>query len=100
MKDGKVVQVNKETGKIEVAKPSNGDNQKWTFKPSCEGGVTLTNIDMAITWTYDPVFETMESQDGFVLSSRQKGLTWWSEVQLVEGTKNPWLTMQWEINRA
>ena len=102
MKDGKVVQVNKETGKIEVAKPSDGDKQKWTFKPSCEGGVTLTNMGTisTMTWTYDLVYKTVESGDGFANSSKQNGLKWWQEVQLLKGTKNPWLSMQWEINRA
>jgi len=101
MKDGKVLQINRETGNIEIAEPTDGDNQKWTFKPSCEGGVELTNIDTLTTsrWTYDPVYKTMESGDGFAKSSKQNGLVWWQEVQFVSGTKNPWLSMQWEIIR-
>ena len=97
-----MLQINIETGNVEVAQPSNGDNQKWTFKPSCEVGVVLTNIATSATssWIFSPDVKTLWNENGFAQNTKRKGLIWAAEVQYLRGTTNPWLYMQWEIVRA
>ena len=103
LQDGKMMGMNSETGDAEVSL----DNTLWTFRPSCDGGVELTNIGTGATittWTHDPEMMTfMDRETGnFAKSTRGEGLQW-REVTYLEDS--PWSNtprerFRWEIKRA
>jgi len=77
VKDGKMLQIESETGNFEVAQPNEADSQKWIFKTSCEGGVVLTNMATSTTstWTFNPVTKTLwnEAQQALLGTPRGRG---------------------------
>ena len=97
-----MMQVNSETEMVGVGRPADGDNQKWTYKPSCEGGVVMTNLatDTTNVWTYNAKDKTIWNGSGFAMSTKRKGLQWNPNLQYQAGTKKPWQRYQWEITRV
>ena len=95
--------MNSDTGAAEVS----SDNTLWTFRPSCDGGVELTNIGtgaIITTWTHDPVKMTFIDQETgkFAISTKKKGLQW-MDVQYLKDwpwSNTPWGRYRWEIKRA
>ena len=102
-KDGKLMGLNSDTGAAEVS----SDNILWTFRPSCDGGVELTNIGtggILTTWTHDPEKMTfMDKKTGkFAISTKKKGLKWMDIQYLVDWpwSNTPWERYRWEMKRA
>ena len=102
VKDGKMMQVNIETGSVEAAHSSGEENQKWTYKPSCEGDVTLTNVGIStiFNWTYDSQKKTFTNSDGLSAVSWKKSFNWEAIRYLVDSPASPWNRFQWNIRRA
>ena len=102
VKDGKLMQVNLETGSVDVALPSGDDNQKWTYKPSCEDDVIVTNVgtSMIFNWTYDSQKQTLTNNDGLSAVSWKKSFNWEAIKYLADSPTSPWNRFQWNIKRA
>ena len=100
-KDGKMMQINTETGSVEVGHSSGEDNQKWVYKASSEGGVVLTHVGTTTTfnWTFDKKERTLMNEEGhFAFSSKKDGLLWEPSVRyLQDSPTTPWLRNQWEM---
>ena len=97
------MQVNTETGLVEVAPSSGEDNQKWTYKPNCEGGVTLTNVGTATTfnWSYDTKEKTLMNEDGQFAYSAKRYFSWEATVRYLRDAPNkPWKRFEWDMMRA
>ena len=102
-KDGKLMGLNSDTGAAEVS----SDNILWTFRPSCDGVVELTNLGtgaILTTWIHDPEKMTfMDQETGkFAISTKRKGLKWMDIQYLVDWpwSNTPWGRYRWEIKRA
>ena len=102
VKDGKMLQINTETGNFEIAPASETDNQMWILTPSCGVGAVLTNLatSSASSWEYNPERKTLRNEDGFVQSHKKRGLIFAPAVRHRRRSNIPWYTMQWEIVRA
>ena len=104
VKDGKMLEVNIETGSVDVALSSGDNNQRWTYKPSCEGEVmvTLTNVGTSLTfnWTYDGKKKTLTNGDGLSAVSKKKSFNWEVIKYLADSPATPWERFQWDIKRA
>lgn len=102
VKDGKMLQINMETGNFEVAPASAADNQMWTLTPSCGAGAVLTNLATSFTsnWEYSPEIKTLRNEAGFVQNHKRRGLIFAPAIRHRRRSNTPWYTMQWEIVRA
>ena len=69
-----MLQINIETGTVEAASSSGEDNQRWSYIPSSEGGVTLQNVGTTTTydWIYDIKQKTLMNEDGHFAYSAKK----------------------------
>ena len=101
--DGKVLEMDPESGEMVVNTPTGGDSQKWTFVPSCEGGeVSLTNMGSSevVQSTYNWKNKTFSRDQTFAFNAKRGGLKWEQELKYLKGTKDPWKRFQWEMRRA
>jgi len=101
--NGKVLEINRDSGSIAVAPANAESNQKWTYKPSCDGGVMLTNLETSetISLTYSQKEGTLMNEDGLFALNSRRGLKWVSEVKyLADQPQTPWKRYQWETKRV
>ena len=101
--DGKVLEMDPESGEMVVNTPTGADSQKWTFVPSCEGGeVSLTNLGSSavVQSTYNSKDKTFSKDQTFAFNAKRGGLRWEQELKYLKGTKNPWKRFQWEMKRV
>ena len=101
--NGKVLEINRDSGSIAVAPANAENNQKWTYKPSCDGGVMLTNLETSetISLTYSQKEGTLMNEDGLFALNSRRGLKWVSEVKyLADQPQTPWKRYQWETKRV
>merc|ERR1712098_907003 len=92
-KNGKVLEISGDSGSFAVASANGGNSQSWTYKPSRDGGVLLTNIETSETtsFTYNQKEGTLMNEDGLYALNSKKGLKWVTEVKyLADQPQTPW----------
>ena len=102
-KNGKMLQVNTETGTVEAGNSSGEDNQKWVYIQTSEGEVTLENVGTTTTynWIYDTKQKTLMNEEGHFAYSSKKGFVWERNVRyLKDSPTTPWKRNQWEMKLA
>ena len=100
--NGRLLGLDADSGEMVVNTPTGDDDQKWTFVPSCDGDVVLTNLgsSSAVKLSYNRKEKTISKDQTFALNSKRKGLQWEEEVKYEKITGNPWKRYQWEMIRA
>ena len=97
--NGRLLGMDADTGEMVVNTPTGGDEQKWTFVPSCDSGdIVLTNLGSsgAVKLSYNREEKTLSKDQTFALNSR-RGFKWDNKVQYEKETGNPWKRYQWEM---
>merc|ERR1712029_1065311 len=105
LKDGKMLALAIEDGAdLATMKPTYSTEMTWTYKPTCDGKVTLiNNIDApfhVLNVTYDANLKTIMNEDGLFAFNSKKGFKWASEVKFLKPELvTPWKRYQWDIVR-
>ena len=96
--------LNLTTGEVEVIKDATAGHQ-WTFRPLCDGGVELTNLDtgnIISDWTFNPEERSfIDRETGlYAMSTKRNGLQWLAPRYLKDQPTVPWARYQWQIRRT
>ena len=98
MFNGRLLGLDADSGEMVVNTPTGDDDQKWTFVPSCDGDVVLTNLGSSSTvkLSYNREEKTLSKDQTFALNSK-RGFKWDSKVAYEKESGNPWKRYRWEM---
>merc|ERR1712098_114507 len=90
---------------LEMMEPTLDLEMTWTYKPTCDGKVTLINNIGApgnvLNVTYDANLKTMMNEDRLFALNSKKGFKWVSELKYLKAEPGtPWLRYQWDVLRV